>query len=114
MKSVLSRALLLVMLGSVTAMADAAVDDAPAQRTVRFADLDLARSADVAVLYRRIRSAANAVCEPRRPRSLGSLARTRQCLDQAIARGVATVNLPLLTSMAQGAPVGPATIVAGR
>jgi UrcA family protein len=59
-----------------------------AQRTVKFADLDLTHAAGAEALYARIRSAARQVCAPS----------MRPCIDQAIARAVADVNAPLLTS----------------
>lgn len=66
------------------------------RRTVNFADLDVSRSAGAAVLYSRIRSAARDVCEPAIARE--SMSRTIRCMDAAIARAVADVNAPALTS----------------
>lgn len=66
-------------------------------RIVRFADLDLTRSAGVAELYARIKSAAGEVCQPINAREVESVLRSQRC-TQAIARGVAAVNAPALTS----------------
>ncbi len=70
-----------------------------AQRTVKFADLDLTRTTGAEALYSRIRSAARQVCAP----SLASwewkaIETTRPCIDKAITRAVADVNAPMLTS----------------
>jgi UrcA family protein len=69
------------------------------QRIVRFADLDITRSAGAATLYARITSAARAVCGPSlSSREFGSSSQTRQCQEQAIERAVTDVNAPALTS----------------
>ena len=101
-KTAVPCALLAVLLGSVSACADAYAAlpryDV-ATRTVKFGDLDLTRSAGVAALYSRIQNAARAVCEP--AVSLGarnSLLLARRCMEQSITRAVADVNAPALTS----------------
>jgi len=69
------------------------------QRIVRFADLDITRSAGAATLYARITTAARAVCEPSlSSQELGFSSQTRQCLEQAIERAITDVNAPALTS----------------
>lgn len=72
-------------------------DDVP-QRRVSFADLDLTRSAGAETLYARIVSAAREVCEPPSTMALQLWEQTRQCRQQAIARAVADVKAPTLTS----------------
>jgi UrcA family protein len=68
-------------------------------RHVNYSDLDLTRKAGAASLYSRIKSAARAVCDP-----IGgdvfqqSYSRMHGCVEQAIARAVADVNAPALTS----------------
>jgi UrcA family protein len=70
-----------------------------AQRTVSYADLDLTRSAGAEALYTRIRSAAKQVCAPSFPTwEWEATKTTRPCIDQAIARAVADVHAPMLTS----------------
>jgi UrcA family protein len=101
-KTAVPCALLAILLGSLSACAD--VYAAPpgyefATRRVKYGDLDLTRSAGAATLYSRIQNAANAVCEP----AISSGAResmllTRHCVEQSIARAVADVNAPALTS----------------
>jgi UrcA family protein len=80
------------------------------QRRVRYADLDITRSAGAAALYTRITAAARAVCEPTlstwEQESIAS--RSRRCREQAIERAVADVNAPALTSyhLTKVKPVG--------
>ena len=69
------------------------------QRIVRFADLDISRSAGAATLYARITVAARAVCEPSLSiRELGFNSQTQECQEQAIEHAVTDVNAPALTS----------------
>jgi len=98
MKSAIRPTLAAVLLGSMSAVAIAgnAADEAP-QRTVHFADLNLASPSGVAVLYQRIRTAARAVCEPLVFSDLQWHAEGQRCTHQAIQRAVYEVNAPLLT-----------------
>ena len=98
MNTAFSRVMLSVLLGSSSvALAGGAVDE-PARRTVHFADLDLARAVDATVLYGRIHNAAGEVCARLAGRDLKSLALAHSCVEQAVARAVADVNAPVLTS----------------
>ncbi len=63
-------------------------------RTVRFHDLDLTHSAGVAMLYARIRTAANEVCESPDSRALEVWMRVNRCRQEAIDRAIAEVRLP--------------------
>ena len=85
----------LVMLG-MPARADESTD--VLRRVVNFADLDLTRSAGIAMLYTRIAWAADEVCEPAPPFSTRSEILAHACAKQAVDRAVADVNLPQLTS----------------
>jgi UrcA family protein len=80
------------------AATSALADDLP-QRTVHFSDLDLSHSAGAAVLYSRIKAAAAQVCDQHTVRSLEAVTTTRHCMDQAIARAVAAMDVPALTSL---------------
>ena len=77
------------------------VNDGAKQYVVRFADLDLSKTAGAAALYARLRHAARAVCEPMESREIGIAAIYRACMDQAVANAVAGVNSPLLTQYHQ-------------
>lgn len=98
MKTAIPCTLLAMLLSSLSAAAAAVEPGEVATRRVNFADLDLTRSAGVAVLYARIKSAAGEVCEPVNARALESVERSHRCTEQAIARAVADVNAPALTS----------------
>jgi len=71
----------------------AAPPDDVRREVVRFADLDLTRPAGAQELYQRIRYAARNVCE-----TYDRLGRNRGCIEQSIARAVAEVGAPLLTT----------------
>jgi UrcA family protein len=70
--------------------------DEARRQVVRFADLDLTRPAGAQELYHRIRYAAHNVCD-----TYDRLDRDRDCIEQAIARAVADVGAPLLTTRHQ-------------
>lgn len=76
--------------------APAVEDDVP-MKQVKYADLNLSRPADVAVLYGRIEGAASLVCETYSSRDLARNLRYRHCLTGAVDRAVAEVHAPLLT-----------------
>jgi UrcA family protein len=102
--------LLTAIMGSMGACADADAATATADqflvvatRKVKFADLDLTRSAGAAALYSRIRAAAKEVCQPSfSTYAWDSVVQTHRCMDQAISRAIVDVNAPLLTSYYQG------------
>jgi len=70
-----------------------------ASQTVNFADLDLTNSKGVATLYRRIRFAADKVCDSNEPTSLSKQIHVRICAKEAIDRAVNDVNSHALTSL---------------
>jgi UrcA family protein len=92
-------ALLVMLLGSLSAVAAkvGSRDEVPS-RKVNFADLDITRSEGVAVLYARINFAAREVCSQLDSWVPELLVRAYQCREQAIARAVADVNAPALSS----------------
>lgn len=67
-------------------------------RVVHFSDLDLSRTADVAVLYQRLKGAARAVCAPLDIRKLERYLRYKACVQSAISTAVAKVDRPELTT----------------
>ena len=83
-------------------------DDGPS-RIVKFADLDLTHSQGAAVLYSRIKSAARAVCLPADNWMIKLRSIADHCRDDAIARAVADVNAPALTTyhMEHAKPTAP-------
>ena len=77
----------------------APAQDAP-NVNVRFADLDVTRTAGAAALYGRLTTAAKTVCAPLEGRDLGSVARFGECVERAISAAVAKVDQPALTRYA--------------
>lgn len=73
----------------------------PLERTVRFQDLDLSKTVDVAALYRRLLHAARAVCEPFHNPSMTisakQSAQAANCIDQSMDTAVTSIRSPLLT-----------------
>ncbi|HEX4387657.1 MAG TPA: UrcA family protein [Steroidobacteraceae bacterium] len=98
MKTAIRRATLATLLAFVAAVATANTLDAPAQRVVKFDDLNLATSSGVARLYSRIRSAAREVCEPVAVWNVAVLLARQECMQRAIEQAVDDVNDPMLKS----------------
>jgi len=98
-KFILSCVLAGLVAGPVSALAASSgrLDDPPS-RKVKYADLDLNRDAGVAALFSRIKTAAREVCEPMDVFFLNLVRQQYNCSQDAIARAVADVNAPLLTS----------------
>lgn len=68
------------------------------QVVVHFADLDLSRSQGAAVLYHRLRAAAETVCAPLDvDRDLGRHMKFKECVQSALSASVAEVDRPALT-----------------
>ncbi len=70
-----------------------------AQVHVKYADLNISSPAGAAVLYRRIRVAADQVCGEYGGRGLARIARAQACADKAIADAVASVGNDTLNSV---------------
>jgi UrcA family protein len=84
---------------TMVAMAGEPSDTVP-HKVVSFRDLNLNTPEGAAVLYRRITSAANEVCGNPDRWDLSQLA-LRTCVKDAVARAIAQVNKPMLTSLYQ-------------
>jgi UrcA family protein len=65
---------------------------------VHFTDLDLTHRDGVAVLYRRLKSAAETVCAAQNGRDLGSQTRFKVCWQGALSTAVTKVDQPALTA----------------
>jgi UrcA family protein len=98
-------AFLAVAVNSV-AMADGSVN--VKSETVRFDDLRLISTVGAAVLYARLRGAAERVCGgPAESAQIAEQRRYRSCVDDALAKAVADVNHPVLNTYVaskRGAP----------
>jgi UrcA family protein len=82
-----------------TALATVSRADDLRQVRVSYADLNVQTEAGAAVLFQRIRSAAERVCEVAGTRDLGQLTQVKACTDHAIAGAVEQINLPTLTKV---------------
>jgi UrcA family protein len=88
--------------GPMTWVADAAqADEALPHKAVSFKDLNLSSTEGAAVLYGRIRSAANEVCGDQDRFNLSRAHTIQICINEAVSRAVAQVNSPMLTSLYQ-------------
>jgi UrcA family protein len=72
-------------------------DEAPSV-TLQYRGADLDSPEGVATLYRRIRAAASSVCGAYDRALLEEKQQWRQCVDEAVARAVASVNSESLNS----------------
>jgi UrcA family protein len=74
-------------------------DESVATQRVSFKDLNLNSPEGAAVLYGRIKKAANVLCGHWDNFDLSQLHALHSCIDGAVSRGVAQVNSPLLASL---------------
>ncbi len=81
------------------AFADSAAD-APPQKTVNYADLNLAQTAGAKALFHRLSGAAETVCQPLAGADLGSKQRYQNCIAESLSSAVERVNQPTLTEYA--------------
>lgn len=89
--------LIISTLGLISLAHAAPVPDAP-QMTVRFADLDLTKVDGAAVLYKRLRAAAETVCGPREDRDPAKAKAFKKCVQSALASAVIRVDRAELTA----------------
>ena len=86
--------------GPITWVANAAqADEALPHKVVSFKDLNLSNTEGAAVLYGRIKSAANEVCGKRDRFELSQSRTIQICINDAVSRAVAQINSPMLTSL---------------
>jgi UrcA family protein len=91
----------LAVVGVVASVASFAATpgvDAPSAE-VRYGDLDLATTAGVDVLYRRISAAARDVCPDVHSRDLRTVLAAQRCQAAAISKAVSQVNNPSLAML---------------
>ena len=80
------------------ALACAAQAHAADAIVVHYDDLNVATPGGVAVLYKRIAHAAKVVCPEFPVGDVRNIKISRPCYQEAVARAVASVNLPMLTA----------------
>jgi len=70
---------------------------------VKFSDVQLTSEADAETLYKKLRSAARAVCDDNAGghRTLEIRARAEKCTSQVLADAVRRINQPMLTALHQ-------------
>ncbi|MFL6600958.1 MAG: UrcA family protein [Steroidobacteraceae bacterium] len=71
----------------------------PVTRIVNFADLDLTNPRAVATLYKRIKSAADKVCDSNDSAVHETMLQVHSCTKRAIAQAVQDVNSSGLTTL---------------
>ena len=86
-----------VIASSFAALPAASDSFAPLTVRVKFGDLDVSRPQDAAVLYGRIRAAAERVCSPYGASGLAAKTHLDACINEAISNAVTTVDAPALS-----------------
>jgi UrcA family protein len=72
--------------------------DSPKKQVVSFRDLNMNSPEGIEIAFKRIKYAARAVCDSPTRYDLSEMA-LRPCINDTVARAVAQVNSPLLTSL---------------
>lgn len=96
--SIRSLALALSALALVCGNATAGDRNAQEQRIVRYSDLNLNHPDGVKVLYRRLTSAARAVCPVQLSVSAAARYKATQCAQMALANAIAKIDNANLTA----------------
>lgn len=98
-RSPLCSAILLAGCATLACGTAAAGDpDAAPQRVVSFGDLNLNHPEGIKTLYRRLSTAARAVCRPASAAPYVLRAESHKCASTAMANAVATIDNPNLTA----------------
>jgi UrcA family protein len=87
-----------ITLCALQAVARAADDGLPT-RTISYADLDISKPAGAKVLYGRIRSAANQVCDYSAYWEMSLRQTQHDCVEKAIDKAVKQVDSPALSAL---------------
>ena len=69
------------------------------ESVVKYGDLDLGRSSDLAVLYKRLQIAADAVCNPVPSYELARAAAHQRCVQGVLEHSVLQVRSPALLAL---------------
>jgi UrcA family protein len=86
-----------VIASSAAALPAVADNFAPGNVRVTFGDLDVSRPQGAAVLYGRIRAAAEKVCSPLEASRLAAGTYLDACIDKAVSEAVTKVDQPALS-----------------
>jgi UrcA family protein len=98
-RSLIAIALFSILYSSLPAPPAAADSFGPLNVTVKFSDLAISQPQGAAVLYGRIRSAAEKVCSLYDDRNLARKMRLDACIHKAVADAVTAVNEPALRAV---------------
>lgn len=85
--------------GSLAAVNNALAADTNPAVTVHYTDADIASPESVQALYVRLNSVAKRVCQVDNFRDLSARAKQTACIEDAVARAVATMNVPQLSQL---------------
>ena len=94
--SLIATSLFCVLSSGLAALPAAADSFEPLKVTVKFGDLDISRPQGAAVLYLRIRAAAQNVCSSFDGSGLSAKMHLDACVKKAVADAVTTVDNPAL------------------
>jgi len=94
--SLIAASLFSVLFSSFAALPAAADSLEPLKETVKFGDLDISHPQGAAVLYHRIRAAAQNVCSPFDGSGVSAKMHLDACVKKAVADAVTTVDEPAL------------------
>ena len=86
-------------LSGAAAFAQTPANDYAPSITVRYADLDLASPVAVQVLYRRVETAAKAVCNHGESRELARQVAAERCVDNAVNNAIHKIDVPQLNAL---------------
>lgn len=93
MKNLLTLAGVAALASGAFSAANADTSSAPRSETVRFADLDINHAQGAAVLYRRLKHAAEYVCRDMDPgRELGRARVYADCIQDALGHALAQID----------------------
>lgn len=87
----------IIALGFASISAAKADPQAPESLTVQFGDLDLNKPQGVDVLFKRIRKAAETVCNQFEGRLLSQKRLHAECVDTALSTAITRVDRPVLS-----------------
>jgi UrcA family protein len=98
--SLIAATLFGMLSASFVALPAAADSFEPTTATVKYTDFNLSNSRDGAVLYRRIRTAAETICSPYdHTGSLSSQMHFNTCVNKAVENAVSKTNEPALIAI---------------
>ena len=112
------RIALLTVIATAAISGQAAEPGDPVEKKVSYAELDLSKPQAVEALYRRLKTAAEFVCQAQFAKEQGaSRILWKKCVNGAMTRAVADVDAPRLNAYfaaKTGKPAKPVAVAAGR